>query len=73
MLDIFEMIRSNGEHTKEYVHEKMFTFLKYQMDVKEIKCFFIMVEETWINVSHWWFSCLTHSENCRFTNWKNKK
>jgi hypothetical protein len=45
MLDIFLMIRSNGEHTKEYVHKKMLTFLKYQMDVKEFKCFFIMVEE----------------------------
>jgi len=32
--------------------------------------FLIMVEETWIDVSHWWFSCLTHFENCRFTNWK---
>jgi hypothetical protein len=38
MLDIFEMIRSNCEHTKEYGYEKMLTFLKYQMDVKEIKC-----------------------------------
>jgi hypothetical protein len=40
------MIRSSDEHTKEYVHEKMLTFLKYQMDVKEIKFFLIMVEET---------------------------
>jgi hypothetical protein len=45
MLDIFEMIRSNGEHTKEYVHEDVDIF-EVPNGCQGNQVLFIMVEET---------------------------
>jgi hypothetical protein len=37
-LDIFEMFFGTSEPTKEVVNKELLMFIKFQMDVKNIKC-----------------------------------
>jgi hypothetical protein len=39
-LNIFQMIAKTIEPTKDLVKKELLVFLCYQVDVKEIKCFF---------------------------------
>jgi hypothetical protein len=39
-LDIFEMMARTSEPTKELIKKKLLVYKCYQMDVKNIKCFF---------------------------------
>jgi len=39
-LDIFEMMARTSEPTKELIRKKLLVYKCYQMDVKNIKCFF---------------------------------
>jgi hypothetical protein len=39
-LDIFEMIVNTNEPTRKVVNRKLVIFKQYQVDVKNIKCFF---------------------------------
>ncbi len=38
-LDIFEMYAKTNEPTKEVVNKELLMFKRFQMDVKDIKCF----------------------------------
>ncbi len=39
-LGIFEILASSNELVKELVNKEFFIFMKFQVDVKDIKCLF---------------------------------
>jgi hypothetical protein len=41
-LDIFKMMARTSEPTNELIRRKLLVYKCYQMDVKNIKCFFSM-------------------------------
>jgi hypothetical protein len=67
-LDIFEMFAGTNELTKEEVNKELQMFTRFQVDVKDIKCFSRVVGKTQVSISNYGISCLSHSWHCWFSN-----